>query len=206
MPVITDPKSIKRPYLIQRGTMRHGVLSVSGIDSIVVFDYMGAAEFEFGALPKALRAMLVDLPKLGTHATGIRGINGEVYAICEASVKDEVVAILKQLAISDQHFDLHERTDFKDALAGQSTINFWWDIENNWMAVVGPRGAGNIMKALASSPLRRPSTDKPEPAKSPIGRKVAVSCCGRWTNWYTHQPAKICSRCGQIMKTTDPNT
>ena len=201
MPVITNStKSIKRPYLIQRGTMRHGVVSISGIDSIVSFDYMGAAEFEFGALPKALRAMLADLSQLGAHATDIRGANGEVYAICSTSVKEEVIAILKQLADSDQHFTLHERTDFKDALAGRSTINFWWDIENNWMAVIGPRGAGKIMKALVASPLHRPQTDKPEPTKGPIGRKVAVTCCGRWTNWRTHQPAKICPRCGQAMK------
>jgi hypothetical protein len=43
----------KGRYYIQRGSFRNEPTK-KGIDSILSFDYMGAAEFEFGSLPKSL--------------------------------------------------------------------------------------------------------------------------------------------------------
>lgn len=43
-------------WLVQR-IRRRDMPSSKGIDALFEFDYMGAAEFEFGALPKALKAM-----------------------------------------------------------------------------------------------------------------------------------------------------
>lgn len=44
------------PYLIQR-IIRQKNPDKSGVDRYFLFDYMGSAEFEFGALPKALSEM-----------------------------------------------------------------------------------------------------------------------------------------------------
>lgn len=43
----------KNPYLIQRGKIR--VIGDGKLSDAVKLDYMGSAEFEFGALPKSLR-------------------------------------------------------------------------------------------------------------------------------------------------------
>lgn len=41
------------PYLVQRAKFNDRT-DKRGIDNILQFDYMGSAEFEFGALPKSL--------------------------------------------------------------------------------------------------------------------------------------------------------
>lgn len=49
---------MKLPYLIQRVSIeRYPRVNATDVDKHFGFDYMGSAEFEFGALPKALRAM-----------------------------------------------------------------------------------------------------------------------------------------------------
>lgn len=50
--------STHKPYLVQRIEVRkHGAEGRKGVDKHFDFDYMGSSEFEFGALPKALKAM-----------------------------------------------------------------------------------------------------------------------------------------------------
>ena len=48
-----------KPYFIQRCTMRKNVNNsdVKGFDSAFELDYMGSAEFEFGAPTKSLKAV-----------------------------------------------------------------------------------------------------------------------------------------------------
>ena len=50
---------MRTPYLIQRIDMRHKPPrpGKKGIDASFGFDYMGSSEFEWGALPKALKAL-----------------------------------------------------------------------------------------------------------------------------------------------------
>ena len=45
------------PYLIQRMRQRKEPIDAKGVDAITSFDYMGSAEFEWGALPDALKGM-----------------------------------------------------------------------------------------------------------------------------------------------------
>ena len=50
---------MSKPYLIQRIMIRQQVAeNESGVDKHFSFDYMGSSEFEFGALSKALKAMV----------------------------------------------------------------------------------------------------------------------------------------------------
>jgi hypothetical protein len=52
------------PYLIQRGT----ILENSGaLSDAVRLDYMGRAEFEFGAMPGSLRRMETQQDKLASY-------------------------------------------------------------------------------------------------------------------------------------------
>lgn len=52
-------EKFRYPHLIQRVRRRAGSTSPNskGVDQLFVFDYMGSAEFEFGALPSALKQM-----------------------------------------------------------------------------------------------------------------------------------------------------
>ena len=46
-------KTLKKFYLIQRGNFKNDEKSLTGSDGVVNLDYMGATEFEWGAIPKA---------------------------------------------------------------------------------------------------------------------------------------------------------
>lgn len=58
---------MKLPYLVQRVRRRKRLLTASGLDGVFEFDYMGSAEFEFGALPKARKAMVAVVDNLRLH-------------------------------------------------------------------------------------------------------------------------------------------
>lgn len=49
-----------KSYLIQRGTFKDNIdiSTITGIDSIIDFDYMGSSEFEFGAMSKSLKRII----------------------------------------------------------------------------------------------------------------------------------------------------
>lgn len=49
---------MKKPYLVQRILKKdYSAPGKKGVDALFSFDYMGSAEFEFGALPQALKRM-----------------------------------------------------------------------------------------------------------------------------------------------------
>lgn len=121
-----------KSYLIQRGKFEDRDYK-KGLDSIVELDYMGAAEFEFGALPKSLANIRNRIQyyiyfdiSIGTNV---------VTVFCYKDKKDEIRDYLNLLA--DGKMTLHERSDFDNWIHPskyyQSKINFWWDIENDLM-------------------------------------------------------------------------
>lgn len=84
-------KEMERSYLIQRlkdpylgheknpfsfgGGYKNGGLADEAIDllkDIFSFDYMGAAEFEFGALPKALNRIASEIKDYTTWSTTVK--------------------------------------------------------------------------------------------------------------------------------------
>jgi hypothetical protein len=62
------------PYLIQRGEIKRPLVE-GRLSEAVNLDYMGSAEFEFGALPKSLRALqsMVDAISLTTEPRTAEG-------------------------------------------------------------------------------------------------------------------------------------
>lgn len=107
---------LKKPYgrvnpFSFGGGLRNGGLSDEAMElltSIFSFDYMGAAEFEFGAVPKALQVIAKDSEKFGAYsfniplkkvAKGWRDKSTDkpegdvtIYVICRKSDYDEVEA------------------------------------------------------------------------------------------------------------------
>lgn len=128
------------PYLIQRGTIEDDS-NTKGLDSIVSLDYMGSAEFEFGALPKSLGRIRDNIAKYKyvTYTIGNKSItifHNEQFNNVE--IRDYLIAL------SNDQIRLKERSDFntyinpsKHDLEWQSrhphSTNFWWDIENDIM-------------------------------------------------------------------------
>lgn len=137
------------PYLIQRGTFRKELnLNKKGIDQVISFDYMGAAEFEWGALPKSLNRINEQLSfqedgKLDlSRSYGMFPFdhNGKsLMLFCKHEDEEEVKSYLIQIAKYERRCKeftlLDEALGYSHSKSGLN-INFWWDIDNDWFCWV----------------------------------------------------------------------
>jgi hypothetical protein len=123
-----------RPWLIQRltkpiqgtgplaalanafsfgGGLKNGGLSDKGMEmlkSVMSFDYMGASEFEWGALPKALQRLAGYANKNELIFNTINTKPLLTYYICNKEHKDDVVQYIK--AAAKQEPRLKERINY----------------------------------------------------------------------------------------------
>jgi len=130
--VIAARKPWRPPRLIQRLSTSQN-RSKSGIDGHFEFDYMGSAEFEFGALNKALKAMRA-APDIHPEPIqiSVEGIPDFWYVGTQI---EEIIDWVK-LFIVDQHSGkreiwLKERTDLRRAVDkdGRWLPDGWWAID-----------------------------------------------------------------------------
>lgn len=119
------------PYLVQRGKFGDRDYK-QGIDSILLFDYMGSSEFEWGALPKSLGRIRDKIQLYGFIDTNING--KAITVFCSQDQKSEVDEYLERLA---NNCYLKEYSDFDNYVADKpifkSKTDFWWDIDNDIM-------------------------------------------------------------------------
>lgn len=125
------------PYLIQRAKFVKS--DKKGIDSILRFDYMGSAEFEWDALPKSLDRIRKNSVNFSYNDLKI---NGKEITVYSDSNIEKITEIL--IDLSHDKIRLKERSDFKSYVRpsvydnqwiekhGHDT-DFWWDIENDFM-------------------------------------------------------------------------
>ena len=118
--------------------------AMAAVSSVCSFDYMGAAEFEFGALPKALHAM----SKMKLIATSAEVSAGTVYLLCPAEWVEELTARIDGWASGDGD-RLKEPTLLPGALAGDEWCRAvgWIELDNGFMFFTDPqmwRGAAGL--------------------------------------------------------------
>ena len=117
-------------WLVQRGLMG---TNKSGIDSLIQWDYMGSAEFEYGSLPAALKKTITLLPQLIKEKVTFG--KTEMQFLCTKEQLPELKAFWSAQLLSLNKPILKELLYYTGNF-GKST-NFWWDIENCWMATTG---------------------------------------------------------------------
>jgi hypothetical protein len=158
-----------RPYLIQRMRLRHKD-EPTGFDNMWCLDYMGAAEFEFGALPQSLREIASDLDSYVITPVEPKVIAYDGRRLYILSKQEHVDDIQKLIpGLKDGTTRLHELTYLKESLAKPGTIESlsryvqfdgWWDIDNNYMLILGERAARCTLTAIhlykASDKYKRP--------------------------------------------------
>jgi hypothetical protein len=159
---------LRRTYLVQRlkkpykgnadnpfnfgGGLFRGGMNEKGyraLNQIFTFDYMGAAEFEFGAVPKAIEAIAKGFAE-GNGVTGHVVIAGvSVYYLTHKNAEKETVKRIEDLA-KDPYITkirLKEWTNFSDAISvrngniNKQRIEFmdyigWIELDNNFMFFV----------------------------------------------------------------------
>lgn len=141
-----------QPYLIQRGGFKLAPKEITGPDSILRFDYMGSAEFEFGALPQSLRRMDAVHAACALHETPHVSHDGHtIYLYC-AGDPARAMAALDLVATEGKNFK--QTPHLKTRLTGE-----------NWRGKLPPT---TIPSALASGGTSEmtgwPSSDNRTPS------------------------------------------
>jgi len=149
---------VKKPYLIQRGIINKPFADHNArLSEAVNLDYMGSAEFEFGALPKSLRriqqkvdswtkALIPDIQYVGINLrlfSALKPEELEVYSGYLKSIYYEDSIHLKENA---RFTDLSKKT-FKFS----SDPDFWWDIENDIMWTFHKLFSNRLIEHVANS-------------------------------------------------------
>lgn len=140
---------MKTPYLIQRAEINNSRTDEMRFSQAVDLDYMGSAEFEFGATAKSLRALekaflnnsfgvhnlhLVDVAEITTES---RSGNQKPLKVLHCFTNEEFKQYIPFLhKMRDGKLRAKENPRFESELKWPFTsnsINFWWDIENHVM-------------------------------------------------------------------------
>jgi hypothetical protein len=148
---------IRTPYLIQRATIKTPLAEgTSRLSDAVSFDYMGSSEFEWGALPKSLRALQFD-QKILKFVKVPEIMEGEQQLrVLHAFESDEDFAKYKEYLLRlrgvGEHMRLKERSEFDLTLKSRyDRANFWWDIDNHVMFSFHKIFMNRLQEHLASS-------------------------------------------------------
>lgn len=146
---------MKEPYLIQRcrikapWTYKHkfkpkGVKNFTlKVSELLEFEYMGAAEFEYGAIPAAIRAMHAEIDNFQYEHIVVHGgvTDGIVPTLVRPEQLDFVRSYLKRLG-SDGYQKLHESTNFEQWFNSdvKPLTNFWICIDKGQEFVFAQTG------------------------------------------------------------------
>lgn len=139
-----------RPYLIQRAKFKDiSIDDVTNIDSILSFDYMGSAEFEFGALFKTLTRIRDRISeRMNTYAISHITLNEKeitIFVNTDEVSAIEINTVLNGLGgISKNGYHLKEYSgfntyispdeyDIKSQIKHPHNIDLWWDIDNDFI-------------------------------------------------------------------------
>lgn len=124
----------RQPYLIQRAEKKHNP-NRNGLDSILEYDYMGSAEFEFGALSYSLKRIRSNKESYNLYNEALVFNNKKIFfQIYTKEPKEVVLDVIKKLA--NNSLRLKERSalpEYINKTQKYIICNFWWDIENDFM-------------------------------------------------------------------------
>lgn len=132
-----------RFYYIQRGQFNSDGEGLTGRNGVVDLDYMGSAEFEFGAIPRSFRRIMHDFDNYIYSPTGIyTKENDELVLFSNQESAAEVVEGLVSFINNPYHLKEYSELEkipnssIKDTGYEKLRTNFWWCIEFNkdWMA------------------------------------------------------------------------
>lgn len=135
-----------RMYLVQRGDFRERE-NKFGIDKLITWDYMGSAEFEWDALPKAYSYIMDNFGEYQMYVEkDMANTNGVPLCIfCKRDDHAKVKATLdefrkKPYGLKEYiSFDMEYKTFEEHPVPRYDAVHehFWFDIENHFMWFFG---------------------------------------------------------------------
>lgn len=128
---------MEKPYCIQRAKFDNSHKpDKKGIDKLLQFDYMGSAEFEFGALPASLKRVRKDLNNYIMFDYSFKKFPSvSVTVYCKKEQYDFIGDILEEL--SEGKLRLKGYCDLQGYVNPKkehsyNRNDFWWDIDQDW--------------------------------------------------------------------------
>lgn len=165
--------SDRRPYLIQRLYLRDPTTDTRrGIDRYFQCDYMGSSEFEWGALPRALRELRA-LPFHGWKRTTIIEFGLHVVRYVGPDDCLTLAADLFRDQMSNRRaWRFKEYTGIRESFTGVSDFggrsppsrrfDGWWAIDSSFALFRTEAAATAWFAGLADAPPAPPPTERME--------------------------------------------
>lgn len=121
-----------KPWLIQRWKVKNWKPSLK-VSEYLAQDYMGSAEFEFGAIPKTLREFHSRLPRLVYTKFEINGTPLHLLSLPEHV--EPYKEYLTEMSKGEYAVRLKERIRLQHILSKATGMtymedDFWWDLDN----------------------------------------------------------------------------
>ena len=158
-------------YLIQRGTFATNVTDeITGLfgsvhsGKLISCDYMGAAEFEWGAIPHAYKRIMYRFNEYKLHVTDLVTVRGVPFCIfCRDEYYPVVLEMIKEYIKKPyplkEYSNLREPFVTNDDHRNTQNTNFWWCIDRrfvegtgDWMAFTGAADRQNaFMKVMTEN-------------------------------------------------------
>lgn len=137
-------------YLIQRGKFNRYGEGLTGKAGVIDLDYMGSAEFEFGAIPRSFRRIMHNFENYIYTPTGIfTKDNNELILFSNQETATEILEGIVSFINNPYHLKEYSELEkipysSKNDTGFQSLMtNFWWCIEydKDWMAFLNSNRA-----------------------------------------------------------------
>lgn len=139
---------MKKPYLVQRATINK-TFKNKKLSEAVDFDYMGSAEFEFGAIPRAFKILKENK---GNIIKSIMHFDGKELYLCHYMKLGELGEYENYIKdLYDDKIRLKETSRFAKNTRYVCNIDFWWDIENNVMFSYNKKFMDELLNCLNES-------------------------------------------------------
>jgi len=159
------------PYLVQRGTFKKENYGTNKLAELINFDYMGSAEFEFGALWYSLERILQKLDEYTIlKVKEVKDIKGNTMLVFGNKNKvKELIEVAKGLA--QDTYILKEYSGINSYIKGDRWIrdNFWWDINNDFFIFFEEGKETLIKKALKNQKEQLITKIEEQPEQKPEG-------------------------------------
>lgn len=164
---------MRTPYLIQRMKFRpESQIRGNTIDGVLEMDYMGSAEYEFGALPKSLKQICKNFNEFRiVQIKEIQNIQDKCLYMLTNLNDEQIKEYVKyiQKIIEGKH-RLKEWININKHMVKSTTKNeyfgrpedAWWDIDNHLMFCFVQASIEKIKKAIEATIEKKRSENQTE--------------------------------------------
>lgn len=146
-------------YLVQRLESKKTVDPARGFDGRFSLDYMGSSEFEWGAIPKALKAMREKPVVERAIEVRIDGSDRVVWFVGHDESLEDHAKAMEKWAVGNGRvggFYGKEASHFPEVLRGEPdfrTTDAWWAIEEGVAWAISPEVARSLVLAFNTRPV-----------------------------------------------------